>query len=384
MDVSLREASGSLKRTVRNRARVEGSIHVEAYLINELATYCSLYYEKSVEMRLNCESRNFAPECESSNPRLRILKTSCHPLYDKAERYYLLGDEDFHKAYTYFLLNYEEFQSHKLMKQGSTNVELITLLVMSRFDPTIYHLKVLAQKPMHWVWRHPCYFVNVQIIPHIIVEYAVDYYGLLEEVLEIEYHGYGLGRCIVPIFKCTWFDTVNDNPFILASQAEQVYYVPYPSNSLKDSWSVVKTKPRGYKRSQIDENVDGESFFQENDRIAPIGGSEDVDERICLVTEEDDVEVANDGWGNWHVEESSDEEEKFQDSDNDFEDEEPDLHIENDVCPSSAQHMGTTPSHQTVGAFSSGSAQPDELESSNLKSTVAAWSGTTSFGKETT
>lgn len=98
---------GSLKRTVRNRARVEGSI-VEAYLINELATYCSLYYEQSVETRLNRESRNFAPECESSDQRLRIFKTSCRPLYDKAGRHYLLGDEDYHKAHTYILLNCEE------------------------------------------------------------------------------------------------------------------------------------------------------------------------------------------------------------------------------------------------------------------------------------
>jgi len=243
---------------------------------------------------------------------------------------------------------------------------------MSRSDPAIDHFKVLAQKPMRWAWRHPGYFVNgykfhtlthgrnrtthnsgVCVRGSCYSEYEVDYYGLLDEVLEIEYHGYGLGRCVVPIFRCTWFDTVNgvrvdpkhnlvdvkhrsrlrsDDPFILASQAEQVYYVPYPSNSLKDWWSVVKTKPRGvYELASsthevpMDEYADGEPFFQENDRIAPIGGNEDVDEPICLVTEEDDIEVTNDGRDSWHVDESSDEEEEFQDSDNDSEDEEPDL-----------------------------------------------------------
>ena len=94
----------------------------------------------------------------------------------------------------------------------------------------------------------------------------------------------------------------------------------------------MKTKPRGvYELASsthevpMDEYANGEPYFQENDRIAPIGGNEDVDEPICLVTEEDDIEVANDGRDSWHVDESSDEEEEFQDSDNDPEDEEPDL-----------------------------------------------------------
>ncbi|XP_052622260.1 uncharacterized protein LOC128127643 [Lactuca sativa] len=92
-----------------------------------------------------------------------------------------------------------------------------------------------------------------------------DYYGLLDEVLEVEYQG--IGRCVVVLFKCTWLNPTegvrvdqkhnlvdikhksrlrNEDPFILASQAEQVYYAPYPAmKDLKDWWVVVKTKPRG-------------------------------------------------------------------------------------------------------------------------------------------
>lgn len=189
---------------------------------------------------------------------------------------------------------------------------------MTRPDPSIDHLRVLARRPLRWAWRHPGFFVNgykfrtqihgrnrtthnsgVCVKGSCYSKYDVDYYGLLDEVLEIEYHGLGLGRCVVPIFKCTWFDIVNgvrvhpkhnlvdvkyrsrlrsDDLFILASQSEQVYYVPYSSKELKDWWSVVKTKPRGvYELASLevpaDENVDGEQFFQENDRIAPIGGN---------------------------------------------------------------------------------------------------------------
>lgn len=31
------------------------------------------------------------------------------------------------------------------------------------------------------------------------------YYGLLDDVLEVKY--YGLGHCVVVVFKCTWFYT---------------------------------------------------------------------------------------------------------------------------------------------------------------------------------
>lgn len=92
-----------------------------------------------------------------------------------------------------------------------------------------------------------------------------DYYGLLDEILEIDY--YGIGRSTVVLFKCTWFDNIRgvvvnknklvdvkptsriqtNDPFCLASQAEQVFYTPYPAvtDELKDLWAVVKTKPRG-------------------------------------------------------------------------------------------------------------------------------------------
>ncbi|GKC48738.1 putative transposon, En/Spm-like, transposase-associated domain protein [Tanacetum coccineum] len=89
-----------------------------------------------------------------------------------------------------------------------------------------------------------------------------DYYGLLDEIIEIEYDSI-LGRCVVVVFKCTWFDPVQgvrvdhknglveikhtkrgctDDPYILVSQ-QQVYYTPYPY--AKDLWAVIKTNSRG-------------------------------------------------------------------------------------------------------------------------------------------
>nr|GEV14497.1 hypothetical protein [Tanacetum cinerariifolium] len=143
------------------------------------------------------------------------------------------------------------------------------------------HLKCLAQYPLTNVYYCKGYL------------HENDYYGLLDEIIEVKYDSI-LGRCVVVVFKCTWFDPVQwvrvdhenglveikhtkrgctDNPYILASQAKQVYYTPYPY--VKDLWAVIKTNSRGV--YDIDEdisvvaadenNVDRDQFFQENERV---------------------------------------------------------------------------------------------------------------------
>ncbi|PKU66111.1 hypothetical protein MA16_Dca026356 [Dendrobium catenatum] len=94
-----------------------------------------------------------------------------------------------------------------------------------------------------------------------------EYYGVLQEILEVEYPGH---NSTVYLFNCEWFDPVPNkgmkvhpiygitkvkrarryakfDPFIIASRATQVYYANYPSEIRgKQDWLVVmKTKPRG-------------------------------------------------------------------------------------------------------------------------------------------
>jgi hypothetical protein len=77
----------------------------------------------------------------------------------------------------------------------------------------------------------------------------VDYYGLLKEVIEVHFPGHPV--LSVALFKCDWFDStpnqgtrvhpqyklvdVNSkrsyprfDPFVLAAQAQQVYFASYP------------------------------------------------------------------------------------------------------------------------------------------------------------
>ncbi|PWA54011.1 hypothetical protein CTI12_AA439720 [Artemisia annua] len=91
-----------------------------------------------------------------------------------------------------------------------------------------------------------------------------DCYGILDEIIEVEYYSKncGSGGCVVVLFKCKWFDTpggvgvkrkdnlvyidpktklLTDNPFVLPSYTEQVFYAPHRSMSkeLKDWWHSV-------------------------------------------------------------------------------------------------------------------------------------------------
>lgn len=219
------------------------------------------------------------------------------------------------------------------------------------------HLKVLARGPRRYVESHKGYFVNgykFHTLKHgdgrvthnsgecakgsTYNEFESDYYGLLVDVLEVNYRDSN-GRCVVVLFKCDWFEPIQgvrvnrkhnlvdikykskgfqDDPFIRASQAEQVYYAPYPSmtKALKDWWVVVKATPRSiYEVTQSssevsDDNVDVEEFFQENEM--PIcSNTTDPNENaeiISLVTQGEIEEVGDLDVGDAYMEVSENEE----------------------------------------------------------------------------
>ena len=100
----------------------------------------------------------------------------------------------------------------------------------------------------------------------ICVKGETDFYGILTKIIEVEFPGILKLKCV--LFKCEWFDPVvnrgvrfnkfgvvavnggrryNKLPFILASQADQVSFLPYPR--MRDpgiNWlAVIKFTPRG-------------------------------------------------------------------------------------------------------------------------------------------
>ncbi|GKC60371.1 putative transposase-associated domain-containing protein, partial [Tanacetum coccineum] len=177
-------------------------------------------------------------------------------------------------------------------------------------------------------------------------EFEFDYYGLLVEVLEVNYCDSN-GRCVVVLFKCDWFEPIQgvrvnrkhnlvdirykskgcqNDLFILASQAEQVYYAPYPSmtKDLKDWWVVVKATLRSINEvtqcssDVVDDNVDVEEFFQENE-MTMCSNKTDANantEIISLVTQGEIEEVGDLDVGNSYMEVSENEEEFIDTYDN--------------------------------------------------------------------
>ncbi|KMT06096.1 hypothetical protein BVRB_7g164130 [Beta vulgaris subsp. vulgaris] len=118
------------------------------------------------------------------------------------------------------------------------------------------------------------------------------YYGVLKDVYELQYPG----ENHVIVFKCDWYDVQHQGrgykideygitslskelslatyePFVLESQAEQVFYVPEPRDK---SWvAVIKTEPQdlyNILESNIDENaleeVHNEAVQQECNRVS--------------------------------------------------------------------------------------------------------------------
>jgi hypothetical protein len=95
----------------------------------------------------------------------------------------------------------------------------------------------------------------------------MSYFGVIEHIWELDYTKFQ-----VPVFGCKWVDNNNgvrvddlgfiqvdlnrlgykNDPFILASQAEQVFFVTDPS---KKNWSIVQLSNKASVDKEDDENV---------------------------------------------------------------------------------------------------------------------------------
>ena len=115
---------------------------------------------------------------------------------------------------------------------------------------------------------------------------GVDYYGVLEEVLQLEYLGEPMKRCL--LFRCEWYDPSNPrgtrysklnctyeintqrkyakyDPFIIGDVAYQVFYIPYPRDiPHKANWfAALLNKPRQCPNMQGDAD-NPNAVFQED------------------------------------------------------------------------------------------------------------------------
>ncbi|KAK1434348.1 hypothetical protein QVD17_00087 [Tagetes erecta] len=164
---------GMIKKRIRNKSRVEGSITRE-HLVNEIATYCSLYFDPTIETRHNREPRNFAPQHPSylsGDSQLSVFVVPSKRLYKNTGKKRPMDDVELKKAHTYILLNCEEVTSYvdefdEMAPQQYPNdpEELLrdmyfaewfeTRVNMGLLDGSTQHLLTLARKPSSYAQSH--------------------------------------------------------------------------------------------------------------------------------------------------------------------------------------------------------------------------------------
>ncbi|KAK2450060.1 zinc finger protein [Trifolium repens] len=289
-----------------------------------------------------------------------------------AEQVCFPGDNVLKSAHVHVLINYTEVQPYLelfLTSEGITP-EQSSAKIHDYFPqwfaqhmylqvptPTVQHLMNLSVGPKSNVKQFHTYFVNGYkfhtqswtegketknsgVCVKSVTENGEgdDFYGVIKNIFEVEYI-YLDNKNTVVLFYCSWFDPSTSgtkfnsktntvdikmnrryqlfDPFAMAHNVRQVYYVPYPSIKVdKRGWcTAITTKPRGRIEKdgideddhpyQIDEmtNVDDviavEPFSHlcvggDETEEVPSDGDIDEDDEIHLEDDQDDDEELSD------------------------------------------------------------------------------------------
>ncbi|XP_074577237.1 uncharacterized protein LOC141833653 [Curcuma longa] len=305
-----------LKRKVKNKAHVEASI-VNAYIVEEVTTFASYYFEPHVKSKRQRPGRNDEGPIDQNLKSFSIFNYLGRPSGQCKERY--LTGQELRAAQTYILLNCPEVTPYfEIFQQlySEMSAQDFDRYCDEEFAPWfksyVYdnqaHLEHeflfhLSWGPKALVRTWPAYFINgyifhtqeygmgkstmnsgvcVQSSENDRASASNDFYGLLDEIIEIEYPG---PEMKVILFMCRWFDPIRGmkvhpqyklveinhkrfyrryEPFVLAQQAIQVFYASYPSlrRDKIDWWVVCKTKAR----SKIEERWEDIAYQQEEVR----------------------------------------------------------------------------------------------------------------------
>ncbi|CAN6695893.1 unnamed protein product [Malus baccata var. baccata] len=274
----------TLKHYVRNKGRPEGSI-AEAYLVDEYLSFCSMYL-RGVESRCTRRGRNEDGIGRGVSGGLSIFDSK--GCYMGSGENVELDLNVLDQCHIYILNNCDEVNPFRSQHEE--------FLKSSRKMNSSYHANdTLISQDLHWLANYPSRVVsrykshivhvfrfriksvddkhknqNCGVFLHANVLGAigqVNCYGRVVDMFEVKYCGPteagDRGRAVM-LFKCEWvnsesprgmktdqygFTMVNFNqlgfkedPFILASQALQAFYV---EDTIEKDWHVaVRTQPR--------------------------------------------------------------------------------------------------------------------------------------------
>ncbi|CAL8175206.1 unnamed protein product [Prunus armeniaca] len=232
---------GELKKSVRNRAKPEGSI-VEAWVQYESLTFCGMYL-KDVETVFNRPQRNH--DGGMRNEKLCVFAQSARPFGDPGRgESFSRNDMEVNKLKSSNSPTYSDelynlaFGPIRAELFSGCNVNGVKFLAEARDD------KLCTQNSgVH--------------VPGGGESTDIDFYGKLTTVVQLLYKD----RYQVIMFKCRWFDTnpnragsvkidhgllsvnmnrtwYDDDPYILANMATQIVYLDDPKAG--SGWNVVQ------------------------------------------------------------------------------------------------------------------------------------------------
>ncbi|XP_038716536.1 uncharacterized protein LOC120009878 [Tripterygium wilfordii] len=289
---------GVLKSYVRNRSRPEGSI-AEGYIAEECLTFCSRYLNEEADTRFNRPSRNFDNvnnEIQGSSAVTRLgrplgngeMFTLTETTWIQAHRYVLFNNDTIN-PYREEHREIMESQRHRNRSRewdtafGHSKEFHEWFEVRVREEQVSEEIKWLSRGPNYAGRRFKGYIINgfrfrtldrdmgkktqncgvcvTASTPSFAsnkdqnpIVADITYYGVVKEIIEIDYYGY---QSFV-LFECDWFYWKNDefnlpminskkliyksDPFVIATQVHQVFYVQDPVQP--DWYSVIKVLPR--------------------------------------------------------------------------------------------------------------------------------------------
>ncbi|KAK6779894.1 hypothetical protein RDI58_022078 [Solanum bulbocastanum] len=285
---------GKSKRGIKNKHRVEGCM-VQVYLAKERTHFCSYYFDDHVSCLRNRPNRH---DDTGKDPVVQSLTIFNQPGKGSKKRTLRkLTEKQKKSAELHVLLNcpkVQPFLDYLVIQYGHDQVfpSFITWFTIQKMPPHL--IKNISWGP---ITVHTMYQYNVNGFKFATEKYSknkktnnsgvwvkgddgnqnenVDYFGIFHEILELEYSGWPIKRIV--LFQCKWFDPTARgtrelkqhniievkhtrkyeayDPFIIAENAKQVYYAPYPLRRDKsDWWVVIKTKLMG--RVEVENELD--------------------------------------------------------------------------------------------------------------------------------
>ncbi|BBN68905.1 hypothetical protein Prudu_637S000100, partial [Prunus dulcis] len=260
---------GELKKSVRNRAKPEGSI-IEAWVQYESLTFCGMYL-KDVETAFNRPQRN--NDGGMRKEKLSVFAQSARPFGDPGRgslaHWFVLNNCDEIMAY---LDEHEEMMKREhpshlvaqkhVNKLKSSNSPLTVMSYITwpsaRFALNCFRVVILTV--LNFWGLHEmtsCVRKTAVSMSRWRRKYNIDFYGKLTNVVQLLYKD----RYQVIMFKCRWFDSnpnrpgsvkidhgllsvninrtwYDDDPYILANMATQIVYLDDPKAG--SSWKVVQ------------------------------------------------------------------------------------------------------------------------------------------------